>query len=59
MISALAGRAKAEGASSDDLLTDAAHLLMDQARIVEGEAPTSPVDFARRLGTVMSKAFNI
>jgi molecular chaperone HtpG len=52
----LAGRAK-EGA--DDLLRDAAHLLLDQARIVEGETPTDPSTFAQRLATVMGKALGV
>ncbi len=57
MITTLAERAKAERASDDSLLKDAAHLLLDQARIVEGETPTDPSEFARRLGTVMARAF--
>lgn len=54
IITKLAERAK-DG--EDDLLKDAAHLLFDQARIVEGETPADPSAFARRLGTVMSRAF--
>ena len=57
MITTLAERARAESASDDSLLKDAAHLLLDQARIVEGETPTDPSEFARRLGTVMARAF--
>ncbi|WP_108838416.1 molecular chaperone HtpG [Tateyamaria sp. Alg231-49] len=57
MITTLAERAQAESASDDTLLKDAAHLLLDQARIVEGENPTDPSEFARRLGTVMERAF--
>ena len=57
IITTLAERAKAENAGDDGLLKDAAHLLLDQARIVEGESPTDPSDFARRLGTIMSRAF--
>ena len=56
MIMILAERAKVGNASEDDLLKDAAHLLLDQARIVEGEVPTDPSEFARRLGGVMSRA---
>ena len=56
MITTLAERAKAGSAGEDDLLKDAAHLLLDQARIVEGEVPTDPSEFARRLGGVMSRA---
>lgn len=50
----LAERAK-DG--NDDLLENAAHLLLDQARIVEGEAPADPSEFARRLANVLEKAF--
>ena len=57
IITTLAERAKAENAGDDGLLKDAAHLLLDQARIVEGESPTDPSEFARRLGTVMARAF--
>ncbi|MEO9576624.1 MAG: molecular chaperone HtpG [Roseobacter sp.] len=57
MITKLAERAMAESASDDSLLKDAAHLLLDQARIVEGETPTNPSEFARRLGTVIARAF--
>lgn len=51
----------AERADGDagDLLKDAAHLLLDQARIVEGETPTDPAAFARRLGSVMALAFGV
>lgn len=37
------------------ILHDAALLLLDQARILEGEALPDPVSFARRLDTVMEK----
>lgn len=57
IVANLAERASAEGAASDDLLSDAAHLLFDQARIIEGETPSDPSDFARRLGSVMARAF--
>jgi molecular chaperone HtpG len=36
-------------------LNDAAHLLLDQARIVEGEAVPDPAAFAKRLSSVMEK----
>ena len=49
----LARRAKADEASSDALLKDEAHLLRDQARIYEGEIPTDPADFERRLSAIM------
>ena len=57
LVTKLAERARGEGASEDGLLKDAAHLLLDQARIVEGETPTDPPEFARRLGIVMARAF--
>ncbi len=51
LIKALAAKAEAGGA----VLDDAAHLLFDQARILEGETPSDPVGFARRLSAVMEK----
>jgi molecular chaperone HtpG len=57
IIAKLADRATEENGSDDDLLKDAAHLLLDQARIVEGENPIDPAEFARRLGIVMTRAF--
>ncbi len=56
-VTKLAERAQGDGAAEDVLLKDAAHLLLDQARIVEGETPTDPPEFARRLGSVMARAF--
>ena len=49
----LARRAKADEASSDAMLKDEAHLLLDQERIYEGEIPTDPADFERRLSAIM------
>lgn len=46
-IKSLAMRVSLEGAA--DTLADAAHLLLDQARILEGEALPDPRAFARRL----------
>ncbi len=37
-------------------LEDAAVILLGQAKILDGEAPDDPADFARRLGRVMTKA---
>ncbi|WP_341909897.1 molecular chaperone HtpG [Ferrovibrio terrae] len=54
LIRALAARAQQPGAV--DALTDAAQLLLDQARLVEGEAPADPLLFAQRLARVMEKA---
>ena len=42
-------------AASGDTFTDAAFLLLDQARIVEGEAVPDPAAFARRMSAVMAK----
>ncbi|MDD3446880.1 MAG: molecular chaperone HtpG, partial [Zavarzinia sp.] len=54
LVKALAARAEGEGAA--DALSDAAHLLLDQALILEGEGPTDPAAFARRLSDVMVRA---
>ncbi|MGD9536458.1 MAG: molecular chaperone HtpG [Alphaproteobacteria bacterium] len=51
-LAALVGRA---GAS--DTLEDAAHLLLDQARIVEGEPPRDPAAFSKRLADILARAF--
>lgn len=56
IVKKLAERAKTDGAASDVLLKDAAHLLLDQARISEGEVPADPADFVRRLSAVMDSA---
>jgi molecular chaperone HtpG len=54
LIKALAERAQRPGAV--DALEDAAHLLLDQARLVEGEPPADPLQFAQRLARLMEKA---
>ncbi|MEP5761298.1 MAG: molecular chaperone HtpG [Litoreibacter sp.] len=59
IIAKLADRAQSDSADADELLKDAAHLLFDQARIVEGETPADPSEFARRLGSVMARAFDV
>ncbi len=56
IIAKLAERATSEDGAGDSLLNDAARLLLDQARILEGEVPADPTDFARRLGAVMAQA---
>lgn len=56
IIKKLAERAKGSEVASDHLLKDAAHLLLDQARIADGEVPSDPADFVRRLGSVMDRA---
>ncbi len=56
IIKKLVLRAKAEGAANDDLLKDAAHLLLDQARIADGDSPPDAAAFARRLNVVLGSA---
>jgi len=53
LIKKLSGVANADAKA--DILNDAALLLLDQARILEGEALPDPVSFARRLDLVMEK----
>lgn len=47
---------RADVGGDDSLLKDAAHLLLDQARIADGEAPSDPVAFVKRLASVMEEA---
>ena len=54
LISALARAVKNDGAGA---VADAAHLLLDQAFILEGEPVADPSSFARRMGEVMAKVF--
>ncbi|GAA0579461.1 molecular chaperone HtpG [Caenispirillum bisanense] len=56
LIKHMAGRATA-GATPE--LEDLAFLLLDQARIVEGEAPTDPIAFGKRLARVMAKGLAV
>lgn len=53
MIKALAAKVAASGAEAK--IEDAAFLLMDQARILEGELPADPVAFAKRLAHALEK----
>ncbi len=53
LIRKMAERAKTGGASSD--LDDIAWLLLDQARLLDGETVTDPQGFNRRLGDVLTK----
>ena len=55
LIRALASLVSKSGAS--DTLEDAAHLLLDQARIVEGESLSDPAAFSKRLSDVLARAF--
>ncbi len=56
LIAALAARADQPGAL--DALKDPALLLLDQARILEGELPADPAAFARRMADLMAKGLN-
>ncbi len=49
------GLAQAVRSKGREAVADMAWLLLDQARIVEGEAPADPVEFARRLAAVMEQ----
>ncbi|WP_075217276.1 molecular chaperone HtpG [Mongoliimonas terrestris] len=53
LIKALAGKAAADPSA----VTDAAPLLLGQARILDGEAPDNPAAFAAAVATLMEKAF--
>lgn len=52
-LAAMAAAGKGDGAVPHDVLNDAAHLLLDQARIAEGEPVVDVAGFSRRLATVM------
>ena len=54
MIRALAEKAKTGGAV--DQLEEAAHLLLDQARILEGEPLDDPASFAKRMAAMVTRA---
>ena len=54
LIGKLATMAKG-GMGTGDEMTDAAFLLLDQARLVEGEALPDPAEFARRLSSMMER----
>ena len=53
LIASLAQMAKAS--PSDPAIADAAHLLLDQARIIEGDPVTDPAAFARRMTNAMAR----
>ena len=48
-------QALAANDGGSDVLKDAAFLLLDQARIIEGEPLKNPAEFARRMSKVMEK----
>jgi molecular chaperone HtpG len=54
LVKALAAATISKG---DTAVTDAAHLLLDQAYVLEGENIADPAAFAKRLGDVITKAF--
>ena len=56
LITALAGISGADGAGTK--VSDAAWLLLDQARILEGEALPDPTAFVRRMADLMAKGVN-
>lgn len=55
LIKALASQAAKDG--SIDTLKDASMMLLDQAKIMEGDLPEDPVAFAARLSKVMEESF--
>jgi len=57
LIRALATRAKAAAGPGE--MEDAAFLLLDQARIVDGDPPTDPIAFAGRLSRVMERGMAV
>jgi molecular chaperone HtpG len=56
LIKVLAAGAGKPGAS--DTLAAAAQLLLDQARIIDGELPADPAAFSRRMADVMTAALS-
>ncbi|NQV83061.1 MAG: molecular chaperone HtpG [Rhodospirillales bacterium] len=58
LIKALNKRAKA-GDGKDSLINDAAHLLLDQARIAEGEPVKDAQAFSRRLSAMMESGLKV
>ncbi len=54
LITKLAAMAK-DGKGGSDEIKDAAFLLLDQARLVEGETLSDPAEFARRLSAMMER----
>lgn len=56
LIKTLAAAATKEG--SVDALKDVSQILLDQARIMEGDLPDDPVAFASRLSSMMTNSFS-
>jgi molecular chaperone HtpG len=57
LIAKMANMAKSDKANSDEM-NDAAFLLLDQARLVEGEALPDPSEFTRRLSAMMERGID-
>jgi molecular chaperone HtpG len=55
----LAANENGGGDSHADTLADVAHLLLDQARIVEGEPIPDPAAFSRRMASVMESGITV
>jgi len=55
LIMSMAAQVAEKGSDAAGAIGEIGWLLLDQARIVEGEAPADPVAFARRLAGVMEK----
>jgi molecular chaperone HtpG len=53
----IAALAKAVSGGKGEAVADASRLLLDQARIQEGETLSDPTAFAKRLGEVLGRAF--
>ncbi|MAD38133.1 molecular chaperone HtpG [Tistrella sp.] len=53
----LAAEAGEDAAARAAALAEPAELLLDQARLAEGEAPADPAAFARRLAQLMTRAY--
>ena len=56
LIVALAAAVDSAAPSAE--IADAAQLLLDQAHVLEGEPPGDPAGFARRMASVLTKAFS-
>jgi len=54
LVASLAERLAARG--DKDIVEDAAWLIFDEARVMEGEAPTDAAGFAARLTRILQKA---
>jgi molecular chaperone HtpG len=54
----IAALAKAVSSGKGEAVADASWLLLDQARIQEGETLSDPTAFSKRLGEVLGKAFS-